>query len=79
MTARDDFDDYDRIPGFWDACDAVEQWLERHPDKMVNPSTIARGAKVDRDLIYQALAYLERHHYIAAVGNGCWRNYGARR
>jgi hypothetical protein len=70
---------WDAVPGFWEACERVEPWLEARPDKLHNPSSIARGAKVDRVLIYRVLDYLDRHRVIAADGNGCWRKYCAKR
>lgn len=70
---------FDQYPGFWAACDAVGEWLKAHPGKLYNPSTIARGAKVDSTLVYTVLRYLDDHSDIAADGNGCWRKYCAKR
>lgn len=70
---------YDQIEGFWDGCDKVETWLNAHPDRLWNCSTIARRAKVDGILIYQVVDYLDRNGYIVGDGNGCWRKYCAKR
>jgi len=80
-TAGLEFDSieyWDAVPGFWAACDAVEPWLEARPGKLHNASSIARGAKVDRHLIYSVLDYLDRHQIIIGDGNGCWRKYCAK-
>lgn len=69
---------YDTVPNFWDNCDKVQEWLEAHPGRLYNCSTIKRGAKVEGN-VYQVLNYLDDHKYIAADGNGAWRKYAARR
>ena len=70
---------YDQFPGFWSSCETVEAWLKAHPGQLYNPSTIARRAKVDSNLVYTVLRYLDEHSVIAADGNGCWRKYAAKR
>ncbi len=66
----------DIVPHFWDDCDAIELWLEKHSGALYNPSTIQRRAKVQGDVRF-VLKYLDRHRYVVADGNGAWRKYGA--
>jgi hypothetical protein len=75
---RDSIEYLDTITGFWDGADAINEWLDKHPGKLHNCSTIARGAKVDYILTCRILDYLDRHSYVAASGNKSWRKYGAR-
>lgn len=75
---RDSVEYLDAIPGFWDAADAVQDWIDAHPGKLHNVSTIARGAKIAHPQAVRVLGYLDRHRHVVAEGNGCWRKYAAR-
>ncbi len=70
-------EELDTIPNFWDDADKICLWLEKHPGKLHNTSTIKRGAKVQGDA-YQILSYLVSHKEIRAEGNGAWKKYAAR-
>lgn len=76
-TNTDSIEYLDTIPHFWDDADRIIVWLEAHAG-LHNRSTIKRGAKVIGD-VQHILSYLDRHHEVAADGNGAWRKYGARR
>lgn len=70
---------YDAIPGFWEAADVVEFWVNAHPGTWHTPSTVARRAKIGGDLVYRILPFLAEQRLITAQGNRSWRRYAARR
>jgi hypothetical protein len=59
----------------FDIADRIELWLEAHPGKLHNRSTIARG---DYNEVEVILHWMDKHYMVAADGNGCWRKYGER-
>jgi hypothetical protein len=62
----------------YEIADRIELWLEAHPGKLYNRSTIARGVKAGHAEVTTILAWLDRNRMVVADGNGCWRKYGVR-
>jgi hypothetical protein len=77
-TDHDSIEALDAIEGFWDAADAIQEWIDAHPGRLWNVSTVARRAKVDYLMTSRVLDYLDRHQYIVAEGNGAWRKFASR-
>jgi hypothetical protein len=63
----------------YEIADRIDLWLEAHPGKLYNRSTIARAAKASHAEVSYILNWLDRSRMVVADGNGCWRKYGTRR
>ena len=63
----------------YEIADRIDLWLEAHPGKLHNRSTIARAAKASQTDVSYILNWLDANRMVIADGNGCWRKYGHRR